>query len=101
MTEQNELTEFLFNPNAKPAKELSKHDQRMIRLGWDAHDKLAKVHRTRPDREKIARALHETHKKNCKRMWSWNMEDTSWLDLSRDAKRHYRSAATQLVALIL
>ena len=29
-------TEWLYNPNAKPAREISKHDQQMIQLGWDA-----------------------------------------------------------------
>ncbi len=33
---------WLYVPNAKPAKELSKHDQRMIRLGWDAHKSFFK-----------------------------------------------------------
>ena len=48
--EQNKsLTEFLYVPNAKPAKELSKHDQKMIQLGWDAHRTLRL---DRPDREK-------------------------------------------------
>ncbi len=47
----NEQVEWLYIPNAKPSKELSKHDQRMIQLGWDAH----KTFRLdRPDREKIA-----------------------------------------------
>lgn len=32
--------EWLYNPRAKPAKELSKHDQQMIQLGWDAHKTL-------------------------------------------------------------
>ena len=27
---------WLYDPTVKPAKELSKHDQRMIKLGWDA-----------------------------------------------------------------
>ncbi len=42
--------EWLYNPHAKPAKELSEHDQRMIRLGWDACKALRL---DRPDREKI------------------------------------------------
>ena len=33
---------WLYVPNAKPAKELSKHDQRMIRLGWDARKSFFK-----------------------------------------------------------
>ncbi len=33
----SEQMEWLYNPNIKPAKELSKHDQQMIQLGWDAH----------------------------------------------------------------
>lgn len=44
----NELTEFLYNPNAKPAKELSEHDQRMIQLGWDA-SQAKSVTRVCPD----------------------------------------------------
>ncbi len=33
---EKDIIEWLSNPNAKPAKELSKHDQDMIQLGWDA-----------------------------------------------------------------
>lgn len=50
MSEQKEQLQWLYVPNAKPAKELSKHDQRIIRLGWDAHRTL-KLHS--PAREKI------------------------------------------------
>ena len=37
------LTEWLHNPKAKPSKELSEHDQKMIQLGWDAKAHLAKA----------------------------------------------------------
>ena len=40
MTEINNRIEWLYNPNVKPAKELSKHDQQMIKLGWDARCQL-------------------------------------------------------------
>ena len=31
---------WLYNPDSKPSEELSKHDQEMIQLGWDAHRTL-------------------------------------------------------------
>ncbi len=31
---------WLYIPNTKPTKDLSKHDQEMIKLGWDAHSQL-------------------------------------------------------------
>ncbi len=34
------LTEYLYVSNARPAKELSKHDQKMIGLGWNAAKEL-------------------------------------------------------------
>lgn len=48
------LTQWLYDPNSKPAKELSKHDQNMIQLGWDA----ALKHRLdRPDRDELAELI--------------------------------------------
>ncbi len=56
--------DWLQNPNSKPAKELSKHDQRMIQLGWDASQSFKAEQESRqvPDeklREKIAEKLYE------------------------------------------
>lgn len=48
-------------------------------------------------REEIAKELHETHKKNCKRMFSWDMQDTPWKELSPWTKHHYRNAAQQVI----
>ena len=45
----NELR-WLYIPGVEPTKELSKHDQKMIKLGWDAHAQLSKV-RDRPDKK--------------------------------------------------
>lgn len=46
--------------------------------------------------EEVARELHKTHKKNCKRMFSWDMRDTTWEELDSQARHHYRSASDQI-----
>ena len=57
------------------------------------------ANKTQRVREKIAKELHETHKKNCVRMFTWGMADTAWEDLSGHARRHCRSAANQILKI--
>ena len=47
-------------------------------------------------RERLARTLHETHKKNCVRMFEWKLDKTSWDALDTDTKRHYYSAVNEV-----
>ena len=44
-------------------------------------------------REGLARQLHKSHKKTCKRMFNWNMRDTTWEELDGTTKLRYRTVA--------
>ena len=53
-------TRWLSNPDAKPAKELSQHDQDMIQLGWDAAKSMCEE-KVREIRDTFRESIHFHH----------------------------------------
>ncbi len=50
-------------------------------------------------RETLAKELHELHKHQCKRMFEWDMADTSWEDLDGETRLRYRTVARHALTL--
>ncbi len=91
---------WLYNPNAKPAKDLSEHDQRMIKLGWDAKKTFSEQKKLEsPDREKITNIIaywiaNERH-------GFGDVEESDWNNLSLCEKQSIWQNAKDIVDQIM
>ena len=99
----SERLKWLYNPSSKPAKELSEHDQKMIRLGWDAKKTFSEQKKLEsPDREKITNIIaywiaNERH-------GFGDVEESDWNNLSLCEKQsiwqNAKDIVDQIIALI-
>ena len=83
------LTDFLYIPGAKPAGELSEHDQKMMRLGWDAAKSLCE----KEAQEKVEEILREVEylirQPNTKRMRDFALNfERDWQALKQKHLEH-------------